>query len=518
MKKGFVYIAFLGLLAASCAKDLGNYNYHTLLSPTVTGIDTRIDARKNERLQLAPNIEGEGFDASNCRFEWKAISVNDADSATVIGTERELDYLMLLPEGAYTLYFTITDRPTGVFWQTNYELWVTQVTSEGWMVLCSDNGKTRLDMISAVTGQTYRDVLSNTGIPELNGPRRIQQLKGYTEEDSPFYLLTDEGATRLGNDGFAWKEEYSLHYEMGQSHTAIPYEMVTTAGGKMMVSGTDFYYASTRTIIELFGMPRNKDFRVAPMAGSNVASSSVIAPLVLMYDIDNKRFMGYGHLLAGEDFNNMDPLHEMNEMAALLDDLTEGGVIGSAFDVFPTGYDYVYMENTRYDPGNGKMGVTYTVLSDGEKRHLYGIQLGDMLPQSWTDCQSALGKAYYGDLSACTDITKVSDLFAFSSLKNCMYYAVGSTLYRVDLSAAPLRAERQFTLPNGEQITRLKFNLYRNTANQNRSYDLVVGSLKGEEGILRIYRDNALEGDFSKVEPEVYGGFARIVDATYREW
>ena len=103
-----------------------------------TGIDTRIDARKNERLQLAPNIEGEGFDASNCRFEWKAISVNDADSATVIGTERELDYLMLLPEGAYTLYFTITDRPTGVFWQTNYELWVTQVTSEGWMVLCSD--------------------------------------------------------------------------------------------------------------------------------------------------------------------------------------------------------------------------------------------------------------------------------------------------------------------------------------------------------------------------------------------
>ena len=37
------------------------------------------------------------------------------DSATVIGTERELDYLMLLPEGAYTLYFTITDRPTGVF-------------------------------------------------------------------------------------------------------------------------------------------------------------------------------------------------------------------------------------------------------------------------------------------------------------------------------------------------------------------------------------------------------------------
>lgn len=518
MKRRFISIAFWGLLAASCAQDLGNYTYRSLSAPTVTGIDTRIDARKNERLQLTPDIEGQGFDASDCRFEWKVISADDADSATVIGTERNLDYMVLLPEGAYTLYFTITDRTTEVFWQTTYELWVTQVTSEGWMVLCSANGKTRLDMISAITGQTYRDILAHTGLPELHGPRRIQQLKGYTEDDSPFYLLTDDGATRLNNDGFGWKEEYNLHYEMGQSAAVAPYEMVTTAGGKMMVSGTDFYYASTRTIIELFGMPRNKNFRVAPMAGSNVAGNSVIAPIVMMYDIDNKRFMAYGHLMAGVDFNYMDPLHEMNEMADLMNDMTEEGVIGSAFDVFPTGYDYVYMENTRYDPGNGNMGVTYTVLADGNKRYLYGIQLGDMLPQSWSSCPAPLGKAYYGDLSACTDITKVTDLFAFSSLKNCMYYAVGGTLYRVDLSVTPLRAERQFTLPNGEKITRLKFNLYRNTANLNHSYDLVVGSLRGDEGILRIYRDNALEGDFSKVEPEVYDGFARIVDATYREW
>ena len=213
-------------------------------------------------------------------------------------------------------------------------------------------------------------------------------------------------------------------------------------------------------------------------------------------------------------------MREMNEMAELMEDMqaTTGGVTGSAFDEFPTGLDYVYMENTRYDPGSGQMAVTYTVLADGDKRYLYGIQLGDIVPQSWSSCPNALGKAYYGDLSECTDITKVTDLFAFSSLKNCMYYAVGGTLYQVDLSTKPLQAKVQFTLPGGEEITRLKFNLFRKNTSDSRSYNLIIGSLRGEEGILRIYNDTEMSGDFSGVEPEVYDGFARIVDVTYREW
>lgn len=121
-------------------------------------------------------------------------------------------------------------------------------------------------------------------------------------------------------------------------------------------------------------------------------------------------------------------------------------------------------------------------------------------------------------LSECTDITKVTDLFAFSSLKNCMYYAVGGTLYQVDLSTKPLQAKVQFTLPGGEEITRLKFNLFRKNTSDSRSYNLIIGSLRGEEGILRIYNDTEMSGDFSGVEPEVYDGFARIVDVTYREW
>ena len=183
---------------------------------------------------------------------------------------------------------------------------------------------------------------------------------------------------------------------MGNGQAVSPHEIIPTVNAKMMVAGTDFHYASNMgEILGLFSSPINKDFRVAPMAGSNVAGNMILAPLVMIYDIDNKRFMGYGQTLASSDLNNQEPLREMNEMAELMEDMqaTTGGVTGSAFDEFPTGLDYVYMENTRYDPGSGQMAVTYTVLADGDKRYLYGIQLGDIVPQSWSSCPNALGKA-----------------------------------------------------------------------------------------------------------------------------
>jgi len=172
------------------------------------------------------------------------------------------------------------------------------------------------------------------------------------------------------------------------------------------------------------------------------------------------------------------------------------------------------MENTRYDPGNAKMGLTYILLKKGGSAYLYGVQLGDML--RYADCTYVIGKGGYADLSGCRNILHQNALYAFSSLKNYMYYAVGDTVWRVDLSQDPVEAEIQFTL-SGESITCLKFNLYQNSENKNRSYDLVVGSLKNGEGVLRIYEGRESDGDFRTVKPQKYEGFAEIVDVTYKE-
>lgn len=55
------------------------------------------------------------------------------------------------------------------------------------------------------------------------------------------------------------------------------------------------------------------------------------------------------------------------------------------------------MENTCYDPGNASMGVTYTILVDGDRRYVYGIQCGDMLV--YADCSYVLGYLSEEDFS-----------------------------------------------------------------------------------------------------------------------
>ena len=507
-------LPILLLLTAACSRDLGNYDYVDLKEPAVTGLED-MAVLTFAHLSIAPEIAGGEYPDSEYTFEWKALDNNSSDEPTVVGTERVLDYEVTLPPGSYTLYFTMTESATGLFWQYDIQLTVSSSTSEGWLVLCSDQGRARLDMISLVTGETVIDVLRGNGMPQLNGPRRIQWLSDKTDAASPYYLLTDDGATRLGRDSFEWKPEYDFSYEVAVDEKLIPYSIVSGGFGKMTVSGTKAYYCEIMGIDGLYGSAVNKDFAVAPYVGANVLATQVYAAVYLLYDVDNRRLMAYCPLLKTNDLGGQQPLADMDVMGQIAEGMAPGaGVLGSAFDRWPEGYDFVYMENTRYDPGNAKMGLTYVLLSDGSECHLYGVQLGDML--RYADCTYVLGKGYYGDLSQCRDILHEDALYAFSSLKNYMYYAVGSTVYRVDLSADDIRSEVQFELP-GETITCLKFNLYQKAENMQKSYDLVVGSLKGSEGVLRVYEGRESDGDFRNVTPVKYQGFAEIVDVTYKE-
>lgn len=507
-------LPILLLLITACSQDKGNYDYVDLNEPVVTGLED-VTVLTFAQLTVSPDIAGGEYPDSEYRFEWKALDNNSSDEPVVVGTERVLDYEVILPPGSYTLYFTMTESATGLYWQYDVQLTVSSSTSEGWLVLCSDHGRARLDMISLVTGETVIDVLRGNGMPQMNGPRRIQWLSDKTDAASPYYLLTDDGATRLGKDSFEWKPEYDFAYEVAVDEKLIPYSIVSGGFGKMTVSGTKAYYCEIMGIDGLYGSAVNKDFAVAPYVGANVLATQVYAAVYLLYDVDNRRMMAYCPLLKTNDLGGQQPLADMDVMGQIAEGMAPGaGVLGSAFDRWPEGYDFVYMENTRYDPGNAKMGLTYVMLSDGSECHLYGVQLGDML--RYADCTYVLGKGYYGDLSQCRNILHEDALYAFSSLKNYMYYAVGGTVYRLDLSADEIREEVQFELP-GETITCMKFNLYQKSENMQKSYDLVVGSLNGNEGVLRIYEGRDSDGDFRNVIPVKYSGFAEIVDVTYKE-
>ena len=509
-----VYILTLAFVLAACSQDKGNYDYVDLKEPQIAGFED-MSVQTFSRLQIIPDLGKEDFPAGEYSFEWKVLNQNASQEAVVIGQERNLDYEVTIAPGAYSLFFTLTQVSTGLYWQKEVNLIVSSSMSEGWMVLCSDEGRARLDFVSSLTSQTMTDVLRGSAMPQMNGPRRIQWLSDKTDAASPYYLLTDDGATRLGRDAFEWKPEYDFAYEVAVPDKLTPHCIVSSGFGKVIVSGTDAHYCEIMGIDGLYGSAVNKGYAVAPYVGANALATQIYAAVHLLYDTDNKRFMAYCPLLATNDLGGLDPVADMDTMGQIAEGMAPGaGVLGNAFDKWPVGLDLVYMENTRYDPGNAKMGLTYALMKDGSQCHLYGIQLGDML--RYADCTYVLGKGFYADLSQCKDILNKKALYAFSSLKNYMYYAVGNTLYRVDLSEQPAQAQVQLVL-SGEEITCLKFNLYQKSENMQKSFDLVVGSVKNGEGKLRIYEGRESDGDFTNVKPEVFTGFARIVDVEYKE-
>ncbi len=509
-----VYILMLTFALASCSQDKGNYIYVELKEPQIMGLED-MNVQTFSRLQVTPDLGGEDFPAGEYAFEWKVLNQNASEEAVVIGQDFGLDYEVTLAPGAYTLFFTVTQVSTGLYWQKEASLIVSSSMSEGWMVLCSDGGRARLDFVSSLTSETMTDVLRGSDMPQMNGPRRIQWLSDKTDAASPYYLLTDDGATRLGRDAFEWKPEYDFAYEVAVQDKLTPHSIVSSGLGKVIVSGTDAHYCEIMGIDGLYGSAVNKGFAVAPYVGANALATQIYAAVHLLYDTDNKRFMAYCPLLAANDLGRLDPVADMETMGQIAEGMAPGaGVLGNAFDKWPVGMDLVYMENTRYDPGNAKMGLTYAVMKNGSECHLYGTQLGDML--RYADCTYVLGKGFYADLSQCRDILHENALYAFSSLKSYMYYAVGNTVYRVDLSQQPAQSEVQFVL-SGEEITCLKFNLYQKSENMQKSFDLVVGSVRNGEGTLRVYEGRESDGDFSSVKPTVYKGFARIVDVEFKE-
>ena len=256
------YILTLVFVLA-CSQDKGNYDYVDLKEPQIAGFED-LSVQTFSRLRITPDLGAEEFPAGEYSFEWKVLNQNASQEAVVIGQERDLDYEVTLTPGAYTLFFTVYQVSTGLYWQKEVNLIVSSSMSEGWMVLCSDNGRARLDFVSSFTSETMTDVLRGNGMPQMNGPRRIQWLSDKTDAASPYYLLTDDGATRLGRDAFEWMPEYDFAYEVAVPEKLTPHSIVTSAFGKVIVSGTDAHYCEIMGIDGLYGSAVNKGFAVAP--------------------------------------------------------------------------------------------------------------------------------------------------------------------------------------------------------------------------------------------------------------
>jgi len=533
IKSLFLLVAIAGGISA-CADDKGNYNYHDIPEVKIEGIGSSIQALAYQNLSIPVQLDGLEADEDRYEYEWLAIRQFEAEDANdsaseVLATTKEFNDIISLRPGPYKLIYTVKDKHLNVFYQQQANLSVVTTTSEGWVLLCSENGNVRLDMISTVLGEEVhsKDMLADSDMPFKKGPLALialdpGSLESTSQVDpiSPFYLLTEEGTTRLHKDAFEWKEEYLMKYEMGDMSDAKPTHITSAGYYRMMVTPegvfSSDYSTGTGALWEsrlnyLRNDNNTKEYiQVAPYAGCNITNPMQGAPVFMFYDLDHKQFVYhpggmYGGLTGDQTVGCLN----------MSDD--EAG--GNAFS-FPVGYNYVYMENSgrQYSesimmPGSFN-NITFTILESNGIYHLYGIALDDFYVAMMMG-MPAYSKTHYADLSNCTDITQ-AEHFAFSPLNDQMFYAVDGKVYRVNLDTSTPSSEFQFEVPG--EITCLKFYLYRNAENARRSYDLIVGSDKGgtDGGELRVYEavDNLAQITDYK---EYHSGFGRIVDIIYKE-
>ena len=160
-----IVLIFIGLCTPSCFEDKGNYEYidlATLMPVTISGLrDTTIIRLSN--LKIVPELRNVDREYAYCWFVTERSTEGFNPVKRVISNERDLDIVMSLPLGDYTLYFEVIDKDRDIFIQAQAALSVTETDIiTGWYVLKDDGYETDFDYIRP-TGEVVSDLLQLSG-------------------------------------------------------------------------------------------------------------------------------------------------------------------------------------------------------------------------------------------------------------------------------------------------------------------------------------------------------------------
>ena len=534
MKKNILTLLLIPMLVG-CFSDQGNYDYLDLAEITIENVPEMIEVLQNvDNIIITPTIRSslEGIISENnpyfsvqYRIGYQLMgSMTDANGNRVV-------FLTLNPDGnfnldipanfgasSYVIWMTVTDNRTNVVTSFFIPVTISTTTYEGWLVLCDEGveERVRLDMISKISStriETISDIIE--GMPVIHRAIHIGFHPAQMSPGDQIFVFSEEGGYRVNANDFTTDETWNyiqnafaippgggtekvvFHTPMSITNDPsymLAYVMAVTDAGNA-------YAYHTNAAGAAFGFPVNvpvsgttPDFRVAPFIGFSPMrpANGVTA---LFYDIDNQRFMAWRHA--------------SREIMTPLADPTENMMFS-----YQTGKDMIYMENTRRSSG-----LVYAIMQDNQgDRSLYGINMGG----------NGFVQELYQDNINAPDFGDAIH-FAFHSQYAVMFYATSSKVYLYNIATSTAYDITSSVLNAGEEVTLLKFNLYRlsalgqlNTQTEafmNQQFQLIVGSFNASAGTnggrVGFYELNAPTNTVSKLLD--YNGFAKVRDVLYRE-
>lgn len=515
------------LAVTSCCDDEGNYDYHDINDLTITGLEENMRYNKVafvDSLIIDPKIEssiGQNNEA-DYEYEWKFLpfgtdfeNIPDIDK-TVVSKERKLKMFVTLDPGLYSCFFKVKDKKNSLTTIKSFSMQVKSMTSEGWMVLCSENDKPRLDIIFNVDNDNdliahniWRDTEFNPGVPK-------RLIYSYSLKETPSLLVTDKGTYNLSYKDLHAGEDNNLKWRFGVSPEKILVESSIMSQYALpdlwvLVDNHHDVYALDNSIdngyfeFKINKLNGKEEFKAAPFIGTsynvNYADKTYGHLPAVLYDETNKQFLCIKN-------NSRYPSVMQFTGEHLFSAQTEK--------------DMVWMESC-------KSGEIYAILKDPDTKRIYfyGMQLHAEYtePENWWEQGTYTEyntQDYYGEAKGegIADAT----MFACHHLYPYLFYVSGNKIYQFDMGHPDTPAKEVLSFP-GETIKVIKFNPFVAWEayadwERARNYQLVVattvnGMEPDKSGILRMYDVPNLMGDLKKVKE--YKDLGDIVDVTYKE-
>lgn len=520
MKIAKLYIFLLMIGMSSCYDDLGNYDYVELNKVSIEGINSNEWYEKLaniDTLFFQPELTFSLSDAEeDLRYEWLLIPINAAynkdsipmqeqRSEYVIGREKNLVYPVSKKSGRYISFFNVTNIQTGITYAANFFLKVKTALTDGWMILCEQNGEARLDMISYINeteNLVSHDIWRDCDFP-LGKPYKLTY--DFALSSSNRLVWCEKGTYALDGENLCPSEGSNLALQFAQQPEKVGIAcgatpMGTTPYREVLITADGDLYMRNRDDILIggfFDYRRNREkggteyFKLSPWLGFRQRYYSPSTTAILVYDEENRRFLSIE--------NNADYLSQVSFQSL-------GNVSFSA----ETGKDLVHME------GNTE-GYVFAVLQDPDSKdyYIYGMQLQP-------DCK--IQCSHYVKLNPANTDKIVQ--FAFHPIYRFLYYATekGDVYqFNFNTSSSSEKAQKVLSFP-GEEIAIMKFNYPVSYVSyegweQARWYWLHIASNKSglpesECGIMRMYDIPDLTSTPQKQLE--FSRLGKIVDITYR--
>lgn len=448
------------LIAGSCSKDLGNYEYKDINELSITGVNSTYNMRKGyDTLRINPKINASMDEGDTSRYDYYWILSKGVRLTDTIGRKKQLNYPVLLNPANYPLFYKVVDKKTGVVWRANSTLNVSTPVARGLLIIGEDEqGYAEAEMLAMLNDTLHiKHILSKSGLPRLREPVSfIHTGNGSSDADIKLWVFTKTGSYFLDRGeltGTTANNFSRLLYisDVINSETLHPisfapqvitaagaptsplYRAIITKGGDvfasfLLINGGDLY---TNPINRL-STAQQVRIPAAPYLIYSIGNMNS----VMWYDTINQRFLNYASFGLGtasvvlsdeKDKDGNEPIFPWNNAAL--------------------GRTLVYAENTRNTDLGSTNGNSFAIMKDGANAHyVYKFYASGGAPAR---------RAAYKINPMAVDFDK-ADFYAFSSNRTVIFYSVGNKLYAYDYNPNNERFY-QYAETGGDQITMLKF-------------------------------------------------------------